>query len=150
MSAVRPLHSLMGINTSHLSRKEIYLLEAELLSHVCNELKQLFQKEYQNYFRLMKFNKKMEEAMLDANYIRFVIKDILLTEEYTLEGIAHYTLTPEEVVYDIATGFNTRPSATFLQRIIDLHRMVKRELYDTIIKKLLATIGKSIKETSQS
>lgn len=141
MSAIQPLCTLLGINTRKLSKNEIYILEAELLRHICRELKEFFRNQYRNYFRLMKFTTEMEDTMLDANYIRFAIKDILVTEEYTLDGIACYTQTPQDVVYEIAIGSNTRPSATFLQRIIDLHRTVKRELYDTIIKKFLSNIN---------
>lgn len=136
MSAIQPLCSLIGINPNKLSREEIFILEAELLTHICKELKEFFKYQHRDYFRLMKFTREMEETMLDVNYIRFVIKDILYTEEYTLNGIAYYTQTPEEVVYEIATGCNSRPSATFLQKIIDLHRSVRRDLYNTIIKKI--------------
>ena len=46
------------------------------------------------------------------------------------------TQTPEEVVYEVVIGSNLRPSAIFLQRVIDLHREVKRDLYILIRKKI--------------
>jgi hypothetical protein len=33
-------------------------------------------------------------------------------------------------------GRNVRPSAIFLRKLIDLHRSVRRELYQKIIKKV--------------
>lgn len=136
MPAIEPLCHLIGINSNKFSKEEIFILEAELLIHICYEIKEFYRDRYKNYFRLMKFTIEMENAMLDANYIRFAINDILLTEEYTLSGIAYYTQTPEDIIYEVVTGSNTRPSATFLQKIIELHREVKRDLYDTIIKKV--------------
>lgn len=140
MPALQPLCSLFRVNLNKLSREEKFILEAELLNHICNELKMLFRNQYNDYFRLMKFTKEMVATMLDTNYICFVIKDILLTEEYTLTGIACYTQTPEEVVYELVSGCNTRPSAIFLQRIIELHRSVRSELYNSILKKNCSTL----------
>ena len=70
--------------------------------------------------------------------MQWVINDILATGAYTLQGIAYYTQTPEEIVYEVAIGCNLRPSAIFLQRLIDLHREVKQELYLSIRKKIAA------------
>jgi hypothetical protein len=69
--------------------------------------------------------------------LRCIINDILMTEEYTLSGIACYTQTPEEIVYDLAIGLNTNPSAIFLRKIIELHRFIRRELYASIIEKII-------------
>ena len=73
-----------------------------------------------------------------------MINDILLSEEYTLPGIACYTQMPEDVVNDIATGLNTNPSVKFIRRIIELHRIVRRDLYAQIMKKI--TIENSLTE----
>lgn len=136
MSALEPLYSLIEIDPNMLSKEEAFILEAILFTHICNILKDFFRDQYKDYFRLIKFSMEMEDAMLDANFICFIIKDILLTEEYTLSGIANYTLTPEEVVYEVAIGCNTSPSAFFVQRIIELHRSVRPDLYNAIIKKI--------------
>ena len=136
MSAVQPLCHLMGIDSHKISKEENVLLEAELFIRIYKELNELFRKQYQNYFYLMKFTKRMEETMLDTNFIRFVIKDILTTEEYSLAGIAYYTNTHEDVLLEIIAGCNTSPSAIFQRKIIELHREVKRDLYHQIIKKI--------------
>ncbi len=136
MSATEPLCLLIGINPSVLQKEEIIILEAELFVCLCEELKEIFKAQYKHYFRLMKFTEEMEDAMLESNFISLIIKDILLTEEYTLQGIAHYTNTPEDVVHEIVSGRNASPSATFLRRAIELHRLVRRDLYGAIIKKI--------------
>lgn|SRR3990167_4617385 len=136
MSAMEPLYYLIGINPHSLSKEEAFILEAELLIRICDEIKEYFRSLYKDYFRLIKIPIEMENTMLDANYVRFAINEILLTNEYTLSGIAHYTQTPEDVVYDVLTGYNSRPSAILLQKIIELHRQVKRDFYDEIITKI--------------
>lgn len=136
MAATELLFCFLGVNPKSLSKEEKLILEADLLANICKELKEIFRKQYSNYFRLMKFDTEMEDSMLDMNYIRLALKDILLSGEYTLSGIAYYTQTPEEVVYEVVIGSNLRPSAVFLQRVIDLHREVKRDLYILIRKKI--------------
>ena len=74
--------------------------------------------------------------MLEAKFIRLIIQTILSTDEYTLEGIANYTNTHEEVVHEIFCGQNPNPSAIFLRKLIELHRTVRRDLYQEITKKI--------------
>ncbi len=136
MSAVEPLCLLFGINPRDLSKEEVLLLEAELTRSLCKELKATYRKQYRSYFRLMKYTEEMEKSMIDKNFLRFVINDILVSEEYTLSGIALYTATPEEVIEEIASGANTEPTVTILERVIEIHRLVRRNLYDTLIKKI--------------
>ena len=81
----------------------------------------------------------MENIMLEANFIRCVINDILLTNEYTLQGIAYYTQTPEDVIYDIAVGNNQSPSFPLSRKIIEIHRTIKPDLYRNILKKIIIT-----------
>ncbi len=138
MSAIRALCELYGINNEALSREENLILEAELFVSTCDALKEIFRTQYKNYFRLMNFTMEMENTMLDANFMRLIIRDILSTEEYTLEGIACYAATHEDVVHEVVAGKNTAPSATFLRRIIELHKSVRCEIYDEVVKKITA------------
>jgi hypothetical protein len=78
----------------------------------------------------------MENGVMEDSLVRCVINDILSTEEYTLAGIACYTQTPEEVIYEVAMGQNTSPSALLLRKIIELHRSVRSDLYRAIMKKI--------------
>lgn len=139
MSSTQPLCHLVGINSQKLSRNENILLEAELFSRLCEELKNMFREQYQRYFDLLKFDREMENAMLEASFLRFLLNDILLTEEYSLAGIAYYTQIPEDVICDVIAGTNSAPSLPLSRKIIDLHRSVRPELYRELIKKILET-----------
>ena len=74
--------------------------------------------------------------MIETNLIRCVINDILLTEEYTLPGIAHYTDTPEEVIFELASGLNSSPTLLVSRKIIELHRTIRPQLYAGIVHKV--------------
>jgi hypothetical protein len=136
MPSTELLCQIIGIDPHKLSNEENLIVEVELFTRVCEELKYIFKVQYKSYFRLIKCDAEMENAIMEAKFVRCVINDILSTEEYTLPGIACYTQTPEEVVYEVATGLNTSPSATLLRRIIELHRSIRQDLYHEIIKKI--------------
>ncbi len=138
MAAMEFLTQLIGCKKLNVSIEETLILEIEIFTRICEELKNFFKIQYTNYFLLMKFNLEMEDAMLEENMIRCVINDILTTEEYSLSGIAYYTQTSEDVILDLAIGRNTMPSLTLSRKIIDLHRSVKPHLYREIMKKISA------------
>jgi hypothetical protein len=77
-------------------------------------------------------------TMVEENFIVDVIKDLLISQEYSLEGIAHYTQTPEEVICDIAAGWNQSPSLQLSRKLISLHRLARPHLYREIMKKVVA------------
>lgn len=136
MPAREPLYRLIGVTISKLSKEEIILLEAELFARICEELKETFRKQFRDYFYLMKYTIEKENRMLDSNFMCLIIKDILSTGEYDLKGIAYYTDTFEDVIEEVILGLNLSPSAKFFQKLIDLHRLVRRDLYSLIIKKI--------------
>lgn len=138
MAAVELLCHLAGIDPCKFSKEENMLLEAELFSRISENLMGIFKEQYQEYFRLMKLTCEKENAMLDANFAYLIIKDILSTEEYTLAGIAKYADTHEDVITEIIAQCDIKPSASVLRRLIELHRSVRPELYDAIIKKIIA------------
>lgn len=138
MSSTELLCHLIGISPTRFSREEIFIIEAELFTRLCDELKALFKTQYKHYFKAIKLHTEMEDSMIEIHFMRCVINDILSTDEYTLPGIAYYTQTPEEVVYDVVTGRNTNPSSSFFRKIIELHRSVRRDLYVEIMKKVVA------------
>jgi hypothetical protein len=137
MSGKETLCGMIGERHLKLSHAERAILEAGLFLQVCSELKEIFRNQHRDYFDLMKFTKVMEDEMLEANFTRLVIKDILQSEEYTVEGLALYTTFPEDVIHEVMCGLNTNPSALLLQRAIDLHRLVRRDLYQSIINKVI-------------
>jgi hypothetical protein len=136
MAAVESFSNLIGINLKKLSKNEILILEAELFVRICEKLKEIYRNQYKDYFHILKFNITMENDMIDSNFIRCVINDILSTETYTLEGLALYTQTPEDVLYEIAMGANTCPTLILSYKLIEIHRSVRAELYQEIIKKV--------------
>lgn len=136
MPAIEPFHHFVGINSRFLTRTEKMLLEADLFDFFCRELIEFFKlKESQNIDDFY-LNKEGATIMLEVELVKSMLTDILLTEEYTLSGIAYYTNTPEDVIYDICIGQNTAPSAQFLRKIIALHRSVKAHIYSNITKKI--------------
>jgi len=136
MSAIEPLCYLIDLNLHNLSKEEFFVLEIELFTRICDELVDILMTHHKDYFHSIKFNKNMGKNMLEDNFIRLVIMDILFTEEYSIQGIALYTQTPEDVIDDVASGRNPAPSLPLSRRIIDLHKSVRPNLYREIIKKV--------------
>lgn len=136
MAATELLSYLVGINPRNLTSLEKFILEVELLTRIYEELKEIYKTKNKDYFSLLKSTTKKEDDMLEAKFLCFVINDILSTEEYSLEGIAHHTQIPEDVVCDVVLGKNQMPSLALSQKIIDLHRSVRPDLYREVIKKV--------------
>jgi hypothetical protein len=137
MSISESMFGLIGINPrKFLSSIEILILEAELITRIHDELREFFREKYKDYFQLMKFSIKMENRMLNKNLISNLVKDILISQQYTSEGIAYYANTFEEVINDIASGINIDPSFPLGHRIIELHRTVRPNLYRELMRKI--------------
>lgn len=134
---MRPLCHLMEINHHKFSKEEHLFLEAELFLRICEEFKESIREQNKDYFRLMKFNTEKEDAMIEANFIRCIINDILSTQDYNLPGIAYYTNTPEDVIYEVVAGRNTSPSLLLSRKVIELHRSVRPNLYREIMSKII-------------
>lgn len=136
MTAIKLFCQDLDINISNFSREEIFLLEAEIFIRICDELKEIFRNHHEEYFRVMNFSKDKEDNMLEVNFVRFILEDTLSTGEYNMIGIAYYTDTHEDVIQEIIDGRNTNPSAALLRKSIDLHRSVRRDLYNSLLKKI--------------
>lgn len=137
MPALEPFYHFFGLCSESLTKEECILLETELYLLICKELKIFFKEKYQKYFQLMKLKIKKENEMFDLNLGRFIIEDILLTQEYNLQGIACYTDMHEDVIQEVIFGINTNPSGIFLRKLIELHRHVRSNLYLEIRKKII-------------
>ena len=137
MSATEPLCRLIGIDFKKLSKEEYLLLEAEIFIRICEGLREFFREQQKNYFYWVSFNFEKENIMLENDLARSITKDILSLKEYNLSGLAVYADTPEDVIQEVIDGRNKRPSATYLWKIIELHRTIRRDLYDAIIKKII-------------
>lgn len=142
MSAYKPLCELAGVTACQFSREENLLIEMNLFTYFCSELIDKFRVKYDNYFQILKLDKKKESAFMETGFVCYVIQDILSSNEYSLSGIARYANLPEDVIHDILTGTNSNPSASVLRKIIELHRSVRPILYNSIMAKLFEK-GKS-------
>lgn len=137
MSKVEPLCQIIGIATKEFSNKEIQFIEAELFLRLCDELKEAYKENNREYCNIINLWMEREDGMLEINFMQQVVNDILLTGEYTLEGIAYYTQTPEEVIYNIIIGSNKTPSLNLARKIIEIHRSIRPDLYLNLMKKIL-------------
>lgn len=140
MAAIEPLYRVMGINTNNLNLLEKKLLEANLIIRIYTELKEHYRNFYRDYFYLMRWKKEEENNVLDNMFASLIVKDILSTHTYTVQGIAYYTDTPEDVVNEVIEGHNTNPSFTFVRKMIELHFSIRKELYHAVTKKLLQIV----------
>lgn len=140
MPATEPLCQLIGIKPWQLSKEESIFLEMELFSFICKELEYIFKINQQNYFQFLKFNIEKEYTMLDKNLAQLLIKDILRSGQYTLEGIARYIDIHEDAVHEVYIGRNTNPSAMLLLRTIELHRSIRRDFYYSMMKKIMQKV----------
>jgi len=136
MPALELLSHFIGIDPKKFSKEENFILEAELYVRVSNEIWESYQSQYKDYFHLFKLNVKKESITMELHIIRCLINDILKSEAYTLSGIAFYTQTPEEVVHDLLIGYKVSPMIAFTRKLIELHKSIKPEIYQNVIKKI--------------
>lgn len=129
---------LVRRNCCKASQTEKFLLEVKILTRICHELSEIFQSRYMDYLSLIKSNSDKEDNMYSTKIIQEVVKDILSTGEYTLAGIANHTRIPIEVLSDLVGGINTNPTFELSRKLFELHIMVRRALYDEIMKKIVS------------
>jgi len=138
MASLEPLSHLLGFSLKEISKEESALLEADLLELICAQLLEAFRIIQKEYFQLMKFTLEMENHMLETQFIQLIIRDILQTGEYTLQGIALYTNIQEDVINELASGINSCPSLIAFRKILEIHKSVRLDVYDAIRKKLIS------------
>lgn len=105
---------------------------------VLEEISEIFTNDYRAFQKLLKNEMNIEEKVMEVNFLRNLINDILSTDEYTLEGVANFIRMPIDIVLEIVSGINTNPSWMLVSRIIKLHSNVRRDVYRTIIKKIVS------------
>lgn len=130
------LLSQNGFAQNKFSKHQLHLLEAGLFTFICEELKDYFAEAYKKYFRLLKTINQQEYHMIEEPLAKCVVNDIISSGTYTLSGIAYYTHSSEDVVFDIASGLNRDPSTTLFSKLIKLHQTVRPELYKEMMKKI--------------
>jgi hypothetical protein len=92
------------------------------------------------------FNQKIESNLykfsignyeMDNQIIQHIIKDILETGDYTMEGIAYYTKVPFDVVCDAASGIHNQLSITSWASIVNLYLQVKPDISQMLVDRLI-------------
>jgi hypothetical protein len=109
MAAIE-ISNYLNINPKQLTLQEKIILEVEIFTRICEELTEFFWTKNKEYFAMIKQNINKEKIMFETKFLKFVVNDILMTEEYSLEGIAFHTQVPEDIICDIASGKNSTPS----------------------------------------
>lgn len=137
MAAMELFSNLLPINHREFTTKELNLLEVRLLLELIEQIQNAFMEHYKDYFSLIHYKKDLKEMMLQENFIKTLVCDILATQEYTLAGIALYTHFPEEIIYELAVGQNKNPSFHLSMKIMQLHSMVRPGLYKELINKVI-------------
>ncbi len=131
MAAPEPLYRLLNIHREEkISGKTRHLLEATLISELITELKQYHSEKSQG-----------DNYMLDMQFLRFIIRDIITDGEYTLEGIARYTGVHPDLIYDIAGGINSSPTLPLFHRLIELHRRACPMLYNQVRENIISRLS---------
>ena len=74
---------------------------------------------------------------MDHKIIQLVIRGIVESGEYTLEGIAYQTRIPFDIIWDAARGNGMQLSMTAWGRIVDLYMQIKPNIYKLLLQKLL-------------
>ena len=92
------------------------------------------------YQELSLFTHETGSTMENNSTIRNLVNDLLASDEYSIDGLATYTGYPEDVIYDIAAGMNTNPTLLLAIRIIELHIMFRRDLYNEIAQKIISNL----------
>lgn len=136
MAALESLHHFLDFDQNKLSKEEKLILEAELYLRISDEIWKAYQTQYKDYFHLVKINLEKENVIMELHVIRCLINDILKSEAYTLSGIACYTQTPEEIVQDLLIGYKVSPVIAFTRKLIELHKIIRPDLYRAILKKI--------------
>lgn len=115
------------------------MMKAFLLSR----LHQLFCNLFHSRTASEKNNSSMESYTVDSKIIQFLIQGIIDSGEYTLEGIAHYTRIPFDIILDAACGNNTQLSITLWARVADLYMQVTPHITQLLFDYLIEIKNKN-------
>ena len=79
----------------------------------------------------------MECYTMDTKMIPALIKDIIETGDYTLEGISRYTHIPQDILLDAACGNINQISIGFWSNLINIYIQTHPEISQMLVDKLL-------------
>ncbi|MBA3661117.1 MAG: hypothetical protein H0W64_05295 [Gammaproteobacteria bacterium] len=126
MASTDLLLSLFRPYIINLSKKEILLLELVFFIYLYQELTVWCHE-----------HGSVENSMISSLTISKLVNDLLINNEYSLEGLASYTGYPQDVIYDLAAGVNSEPTLVLSAKIIELHSIARREVYNDLVHKAL-------------
>lgn len=138
MPAIQPACHLLNLVHIRTPTKELRLFEAETIACLVIELKEIFRKRYEPWITTTHSNKEEVYRMIDNQFLKDMLFDILSSGNYTLEGIARYTGFHEDLISDIASGICPHPSIFLFQKLFELHLGSKHDLYKNIRKKIIS------------
>lgn len=112
--------------------KEKQLLRAVLLVHVYELIHDVISD------GAVQLDSMWECYLMDNKLIQQLLREITGTGHYTLEGVAHYTRIPFEVILDAACGRTHDLFITSWVKIVGLYIQVRPETSQQLIAKLVA------------
>lgn len=130
---IDPNNNANSIILKFSEKNERKILKAFLLER----LHRLFIELFDSKIQYNQKNFSMECYAMDNKIIQLLIQGIIETGEYTLEGVAHSTHIPFDVIYDAACGINNHISITAWTKIIDLYIQLKPDTVQALTNKLL-------------
>ena len=135
MCAMDLLSNVLHFYFDKLPRKEKLLLEAIFFAFLYQELATHYKNES---------NQTREVSMINDPVICNLVNDLLINNDYSIQGLADYTGYPEDVIYDLAAGMNTNPTILLSTKIIQLHAIARRDLYNTLLKKVITKLASMV------
>ena len=135
MCAMDLLSNVLHFYFDKLPRKEKLLLEAIFFAFLYQELATHYKTES---------NQTREVSMINDPVICNLVNDLLINNDYSIQGLADYTGYPEDVIYDLAAGMNTNPTILLSTKIIQLHAIARRDLYNTLLKKVITKLASMV------
>jgi len=137
MPALEPFYYLLNTKQQRMSKNEMLLTEVIFFLQLEYALSKII-KAVRLHEKGTEEHHHKEHVMIENNFVKNLIEDILSTEEYTLAGIAFHLQVPEEVLSDILIGYNQSPSLVLARKIMELHKCVRRDLYQYLVKKIIS------------
>ena len=79
----------------------------------------------------------MEGCKMDAKIIPAIIKSIIESGDYTLEGSSLYTKIPQDILLDAACGNISQISVSFWSNLMNIYIQTRPEISQLLVEKLL-------------
>ncbi len=123
-----------NLNSNFIVKNKKLFFKAFFIDQLHTAIKELFS---DLSFTKSKNDSYMECCAVDSKVIQMIIKAIIETEEYTLEGIAYYTRIPFDVVFDAACGNSSQISITFWKKMIGLLIQIRPQIEQMLYENAL-------------